>query len=164
MTKPRRRRLADVVTPGHLIAIDTSTVLAYLAGDEPGSAEATELFDGLLATGRNRAALSTVTVGEILVRPFQRGPAAVSTVEGFLRHFADLDLVPVTYDVAREAARIRASSDLRMPDALIVATARVSDADILVTGDRSWRLRLKALMPELGILEIGRRRLAPFRD
>jgi predicted nucleic acid-binding protein len=72
----------------------------------------------------------------------------------------DLDLVPVTYDVAREAARIRAATDLRMPDALIVATARVSDADVLVTGDRSWRPRLKALLPELDILEIGRRSAA----
>ena len=134
--------------------VDTSVVLAYLAGGEPASSDAEELFDGLVATGRNPALLSAVTVGEILVRPFRAGPAAVAIAEGFLRHFADMQIVSVDFEVAREAARIRASTNLAMPDALIVASARIAGADVVVTGDPSWRMRIDELALGLGILEL----------
>lgn len=134
--------------------IDTSVVLAYLAGGEPASKEAEELFDGLVATGRNRASLSAVTVAEILVRPFRTGEAVVAIAEGFLRHFADLRIVPIDYQVAREGARIRASTNLPMPDALIIASARAGDADVLITGDRSWRTKLIDLALGMEILEL----------
>ena len=78
----------------------------------------------------------------------------MATAEGFLQHFADLHLVPVSYDVGREAARLRALTDLPMPDALIVSSAVVIGADVLVTNDRSWRPRLRVVAPDLEILEL----------
>jgi predicted nucleic acid-binding protein len=150
----RPGELIDVVQPGASLLIDSSVVLAYLAGGEAGSPRAEELFDAFVATGRNPASLSMVTVAEILVRPFQRSPAAVATAEAFLQHFADMRLVPVSYDVAREGARLRASTALPMPDALIVATAVVVGADLLVTEDRTWRPRLSNVAPDLSILEL----------
>lgn len=95
-----------------------------------------------------------VTVAEILVRPFRRGPAAVATAEAFLQHFADMRLVPVTYEVAREGARLRASTDLPMPDALIVASAIVAGADVVVTVDRSWRQHLRDVVPEVTVVQL----------
>jgi predicted nucleic acid-binding protein len=154
MTTRSAPTLADRIDPGASLLIDSSVVLAYLAGNEPTSALATEVFDSLIATGRNPASLSTVTVGEILVLPFKRGPAAVAVAEGFLRHFADMRLVAVTYEVAREAARVRALTDLPMPDALIISSALAVDADVLVTSDRTWRSRLAALDPTIEILEL----------
>jgi predicted nucleic acid-binding protein len=154
MTARRRRDLADRIDPGASLLIDTSVVLAYLAGGEPTSQAATELFDSMLATGRNRASLSMVTVAEILVRPFRRSQIAVATAEGFLQHFADIRLVPVTNDIAREAARLRAVAELRMPDALIVASALVAGVDAIVTNDRSWRSRLSEQVPEATIIEL----------
>jgi predicted nucleic acid-binding protein len=148
------QNLAQAIPPGAALLVDSSVVLAYLAGGEAGSERAEELFDGYIATGRNPASLSMVTVGEILVRPFRRGSAALATAEGFLQHFADLRLVPVTYEVAREAARLRALTDLSMPDALIVSSARVMGTDVLVTNDRSWRPRLSDLVPDLVILDL----------
>jgi predicted nucleic acid-binding protein len=125
-------------------------VLAYLVGTEPTSQLATQLFDGFVAPGRNHAALSMVTVSEILVRPFQVGAGAVARAEGFLRYFGDLHLVDVDYDVAREAAWIRAESGLRTPDALILASAVVTGVDLLVTNDVAWNARAKALPSEIG--------------
>jgi predicted nucleic acid-binding protein len=146
-----RATLASAIPPGASLVADTSVALNYLTGTEPTSALATELFDSFVATGRNTAALSVITVQEILVRPFRGGPAAVATAEGFLRHFAAIRLVEVTYDIAREAARIRAISGIRVPDALIIATALITMADVLVTNDRSWLLRSKAIAPGLTI-------------
>lgn len=137
-------RLTTVLPAGASVLIDTSVALAYLTGTEAISALAIELFDRCLATGRNQGALSAVSVTELLVRPFRSGPSAVSTVEGFLRHFADLRFVPVEYATAREAARIRAATGLSTPDALIIASHGAGGTDILVTNDASWPARVQA--------------------
>ena len=129
--------------------IDTSVVLAYLVGTEQTSELATHLFDAFVATGRNPASVSMVTVGEILVRPFRSGVAAVARAEGFLRHFGDMRLLEVDYDVAREAARIRAQSGLRTPDALILASAVVAGINVLVTNDAAWKTHVSALPSDL---------------
>ena len=150
--KKRRDSLADAIAPGRSILVDTSVVLAYLAGGEKATHLAVQLFDAFVATGRNTAALSAVTVAEILVRPFGRGPAAVATAEGFLRHFGDLRLIDVTYDVAREGARIRAETDLPMPDALIVASASVAEIEVLITNDHDWSSRLAQALPDLDVV------------
>jgi predicted nucleic acid-binding protein len=133
------------IPAGASLLVDTSAVLAYLTGTEATSHDATRIFDAFVATGRNPAALSMVTVQEILVRPFRRGSAAIATAEGFLRHFAEIRLVNVDYAIAREAARIRAATGLRTPDALIVATALVTEADILVTNDQEWKAAIDAV-------------------
>ena len=148
----RRDSLTDAIAPGRSILVDTSVVLAYLAGSEKASDLAVQLFDAFVGTGRNTAALSAITVAEILVRPFRRGSAAVATAEGFLRHFGDLRLVDVTYDIAREGARIRAETDLPMPDSLIVASASVAEIDILVTNDHDWKSRLAEALPGLDVV------------
>ncbi len=137
MTVRSQVPLEKRIPPGAALLIDTSVVLAYLVGTEQISLAATQLFDAFVATGRNPASISTVTCAEILVRPFQHGPSAVATAEGFLRHFDALGLADIDYDTAREAARIRATTGLRMPDALIVATAVVRASDILCTVDRA---------------------------
>jgi predicted nucleic acid-binding protein len=134
---------------GASLLVDTSVAIAYLTGTEPTSRLATQLFDGFVATGRNPTALSMITVEEILVRPFRHGSAAVATAEGFLRHFAEIRLVEVSYDIAREAARIRAVTNLRTPDALIIATALVTETHVLVTNDGSWASAGLAAAPGL---------------
>ncbi len=151
----RSSLLAARVRPGQTMVVDTSVVLAYIGGGEAVSDLARQVFDAFAATGRNVVAISTVTVTELLVRPFQRGPSVLAVAEGFLRHFAELHLIDVTYDVAREAARIRAATGLRTPDALIVASAIASNADVLVTNDRSWPTRLGDEIPGLDVLVLS---------
>ena len=49
----------------------------------------------------------------------------------------------ILYDIAREAARLRAGYGLRVPDALLLATALREDAQAFLTNDTRLR-RLKA--------------------
>jgi len=130
--------LERAVVPEALIALDASVTLAYLAGTEAVSPAAAWLFDGCLAVGRNPAVLSTLTAAELLVRPFRASPAAVASVEGFLRFFDGIRLVDVTFPIAREAARVRATTNLPMPDAIAIATATDAGAAVIVTNDRRW--------------------------
>lgn len=127
------------IPAGATIVLDTSTILAYLSGAEAASDAAATILDRCVAIGRNEAIASTVTVTEALARPMRAGSAtAVRLVEDFLGRFANLRLEPVTVAIAREAARIRAATAAPTPDALILATAAVTMAPIVVGNDTSW--------------------------
>ena len=154
MTTAADRSLAARVPPGSSIVVDSSVVLAYLIGGEAASKDAQQLFDGFIATGRNAASMSTITVGEILVRPFRQGSGAVAIAESFLLHFGDIALVDVTYAVAREAARIRAATGLRMPDAMVVGSALEIGADLIVTSHRSWRKLTADVLRDTRLVEL----------
>lgn len=110
-----RSSLESAIPKGAQILLDTSVVLAYLNGRETISPAATLVIDEFVSSGRNRAILSAVTAGETLVRPMNAGQAAVNLVESFLLHFPNLAVTAVDYSVAREAARLRASTGLKTP-------------------------------------------------
>lgn len=119
--------------------MDSSAILAYLDGTESVSSVAAIVFDRLIGSGRNVAVVSAISVTETLVRPFRAGSAsAAGTVEAFLRSFPNLSIVPVTYEIAREAARIRAATALRTPDVVILATATTIRSAIVVANDGRW--------------------------
>lgn len=147
--------LEHAVPPGALIALDASATLAYLVGSEVASPAATWIFDGCLSTGRNPAILSTLTVAELLVRPFRTGDAAIGAVEGFLRFFGSIRLVDVTYAIAREAARIRATIGLSIPDAIVIATAIAKGAGVLATNDRQWPTSVDTTTGALSVVRLG---------
>jgi predicted nucleic acid-binding protein len=131
--------LEAAIDPGALLVVDSSAILAYLDGTERVSGAAAFLFDRLIATGRNSAVFSAVSVTETLVRPLRaRSTSATGTVEAFLRSFPNLSIEPVTYEIASEAARIRAETAIRTPDAIILATAAVVASPIVVANDDRW--------------------------
>ena len=50
-----------------------------------------------------------------------------------------IEVVPLDVEIASAAARLRARHrSLRLPDALVIASASVAGADRLVTTDRRW--------------------------
>jgi predicted nucleic acid-binding protein len=131
--------LDAAIPAGATILLDTSAVLAYLSGAEPASEAATSVIDGFVASGRNPGVVSAITVTETLVRPMRAASAtAIRLVDDFLLQFPNLRVEPVTVAVAREAARIRAATAAPTPDSLILATAVMAPASIVVGGDASW--------------------------
>jgi predicted nucleic acid-binding protein len=93
-------------------------------------------------------ALPASAFAETLVGPSRRGPEAVAVVQELIDRLP-IDVVPLDVDTARAAARLRSEHRaLKLPDALVIATAITSDADLLLTTDRRWpsrrRLQLRA--------------------
>lgn len=76
---------------------------------------------------------------ETLARPSSKGAAAVAAVERSLAAMGII-VVPIDGDVAKAAASLRGryGSRLRLPDALVIATAVVRQADRLITTDSRW--------------------------
>ena len=50
-----------------------------------------------------------------------------------------LDVPPVSREILIESARVRAQSNLRLPDAVHMATARLSGCQVFLTNDLSVR-------------------------
>ena len=134
-----RATLETSIPVGAPILLDSSTILAYLSGNEVVSPVATVVLDEFVAPGRNRAVISAVTVTEALVRPFRAGSeSGVRTVEAFLSHFPNLAVAPLDFATAREAARIRAMSAAPTPDAAILASGRAARVRVAVANDARW--------------------------
>jgi len=105
------------------------------------------LFEGTGATGRTvrdlRAAMlergdqlftSTLTLGEILVKPLEKGEAELARkYEEALT--ATSSMLPLDVKAARIYARLRLDRSLRPPDAIQLACAAAAGVDLFITND-----------------------------
>jgi len=130
--------LIDEVPDGARIALDTSALIYYIEEHTRFGPIIDPLFLAI-ADGRNAAFVSVVSFAETLVAPFRAGRVDLADRYRLLLTSTDnLNLVPVTRALAEEAARIRASHKLRLPDALIAATAAVERCSKLIANDRRF--------------------------
>lgn len=121
-----------------LTVLDASIVIAVLDSGDPHHAAARASVATHLGA-RDRLVVPASAYADVLVGPFRRGPEAVAIVDAFLAALP-CSVEPVSREIAVEAARLRADhgASLRLPDALVVATAHVLEAGALVTADARW--------------------------
>ena len=115
------------------VVLDSSAIVAFLDRDDGLNDAATAALGELATEGRLLA--STVTFAELLT-----GANLLHHDETLVRgFFADLvaEVLPVDVATAERAAQLRSGHrSLRMPDALILATADIHpEVDTLLTGD-----------------------------
>ena len=121
-----------------------SSILIYHLEDVESYSELTEAVFAAIAEGSPAAVLSTLSVTELLVQPFAEGKRdRVAAFERFVLSLPNTAVIPVSYPIAKEAARIRAIYGIRTPDALLVAAVLGEKAEALLTNDTDLR-RLKA--------------------
>jgi predicted nucleic acid-binding protein len=130
--------LRQDIRAGDRILLDSSVLIAYLNGGEPTSPVVTHIIDEFLRSGRNTAIISMVTVMEVIVRPLQVSTSTGRHALNFVTHTPNLTPQPIDIHVAHQAARLRAGSNFKTPDALVIATGLVHGVDTLVTNDRRW--------------------------
>jgi predicted nucleic acid-binding protein len=131
---------------GDLVVVD-SAPLIYLLDDHPIFAPVFEGLFVLQAQGAIQIAISTIAMAEVLAGPFKHQQDVLA--KRYEKALSNFDVVPVSQDIAVTAARIRASTGLRLPDALQAATALEAGAVALVTHDRDFS-RLADLRVILG--------------
>lgn len=117
------------------VVLDSDAVVAFLDRTDALHDAADAAIRELLA--KDRLVVSAVTYAEALTGA-RLGHHDEQQVRGF---FTDLvsAILPVDAEVADKAADLRSRrKSLRMPDALILATAELDpEVDLIVTGDRS---------------------------
>ncbi|MEO8249587.1 MAG: PIN domain-containing protein [Burkholderiales bacterium] len=124
---------------GDLVVVDTAPII-YCFENHP---EFAPRFRGMLeayARGAIQIAISTITVAEVLVGPLKRGEHGLA--KRYETELTAFTVVPVGLEIGNTAASLRASAGLRLPDALVAATAFEVRAKALVTNDmRFFRLQ-----------------------
>jgi predicted nucleic acid-binding protein len=92
---------------------------------------------------RDRIVLPASAYAEALVGPTRAGSESISIVDRLVVGLP-IEIEPLGRDIAVAAARIRAKHPaIKLPDALVIASAGVLDADVLVTTDRGWPPRTR---------------------
>jgi predicted nucleic acid-binding protein len=120
-----------------LIHLDAGVLIGFLDADDAHHTAARDVVAQALDQG-DRLAMAASAFAECLVGPARRGDDAVDLVQG-LRHRLPLEIVDLNVAIATAAAHLRSRQrTLRLPDALVVATAAVNHADRLVSTDRRW--------------------------
>jgi len=118
-----------------LLLIDAAPVIYVLEGHPTLASRFRPLFDAH-AEGRLRFATTTVTIAEVMTGPLKIGDEAKARqTRAILESWR---VVALDGDIAESAARLRASLNLKLYDAVVLASALSIRADAIVTHDRDF--------------------------
>ena len=119
-----------------LIVLDTGPLIAVLDRSDTHHVAATASLAQARDSGSSMI-LPASSYAELLVGPTRRGPEAIAVVDDFLAEIP-IDVEALTPEISRTAACLRGGTNLRLPDALVIATAIRVGSDELITTDRRW--------------------------
>ena len=87
---------------------------------------------------------------EIIVGPLKQARQDIADeYETLLSHYPNLEIIPISRSVLLKAADLRVQHRVRTPDALILATAALSGATLVVGNDEHW---LRVQTPKVVLL------------
>ncbi|MGO8905807.1 MAG: type II toxin-antitoxin system VapC family toxin [Solirubrobacteraceae bacterium] len=123
------------------VALDADVLIAFLDAADAQHDRAVDELRPRLVAGEEILVGASV-YAEVMVRPSQQGTQA--KVDEFLQAIG-ARVVDVDRDIARSAARLRARHrSLRLPDALSLATATASRAELLSLDSQLRRIAPRA--------------------
>lgn len=121
-----------------LTLIDAGVLIGFLDSNDAHHLSAGREFQRAQQRG-DRMAIPASAFAETLVTPSRTGESAIQAVRDFVDRLP-LAIAVLDVDTAVVAASLRSrhGQKLKLPDALVVATAIQSEAEVLVTTDRGW--------------------------
>ena len=129
-------KLRRAVEKHKIIGLDTAPFIYYIEDVAPYADLLDPVF-GLMESRALGAVTSTVTLAEILTKPFvDKNFSLADDIKFTLKSFASLAVVPLDEKLAEAAALIRARYTLRLPDAIQVAAAIQGEATLFLTNDK----------------------------
>lgn len=118
------------------VYLDTNVWIYALEGYPALVQPLTELFTAI-DRGDISAVTSELTLAEVLVKPFMDGsPERQAAYQQVIRSTSTLQVFPVSREILVEAAKLRATAQLKLPDAIHVATALLTQCSTFLTNDR----------------------------
>ncbi len=129
-------RVDDLLRTAGKIYIETAPWIYFLEASADRARRIAPIVEAI-GNGSCSGVCSTIVLLEILVRPLKLGRTDLAAqYEDILTSQTSLTIRPVDTLIAREAARLRASYQLRTPDAIHLATAHLAGASVFLTNDR----------------------------
>src|SRR5262249_43387264 len=112
---------------------DTNIFIYLFEGEGPLHRRTVELRESMLERG-DQLVTSALTLGEVLVKPVERGDDALAARYEQALATTSL-LVPFDPRAARIYARLRCDRSLRAPDAIQLSCAAAAEVDLFITND-----------------------------
>ncbi len=136
---------------GQIVALDSMIFIYLFEADERFFTQVSELFDGI-ESEKNKAVTSIISVAETLSpEKYKDRSDLLTEISGFFRETNGLTVVLVDWEIGQKAAELRRENKgLRTPDAIQIATAMVSGAEIFITND----LKLRKMKTKIGGIKI----------
>lgn len=127
--------IAQALKGVHSIYVDTAPLIYLVEDHEKYGAIVDQIF--LLAeTLRINLKTNVITVIEVLHKPIRENESEIEAkYREMLIESGGIELVEISKTVAERAARLRATYNLRTPDALHIATALTTGCDLFLTND-----------------------------
>lgn len=130
--------VTQILRKHRVIALDTCVWIYHFEGN-PEFAESSNQILTAIAKNNCRAVISELTLMELIIGPLKLNRQDIADeYELLLSHYPNLTLVPISRPILLLAAQIRALYGFRTPDAIILATAKESNASLIVTNDQNW--------------------------
>ena len=121
--------------------VDAAPIIYVLEGHPRLARRFQPLFD-LQAAGDILFAVTTTAMAEVLTGPLAAGEETLA--KRYRAVMESWQVINLTADIAESTARFRAALNLKLADAVQVASAIAANADALVTHDRDFS-RVKTL-------------------
>ncbi len=121
------------------ISLDSQVIIYHLEDITPYSALTEDILSQIIIH-RRHCNLCALTIIEIMVKPIiSKRDTAVLLFDQFLNSIPQTSILPVDRKVAFRAARLRAEYNLKTPDAIILATAILSNTSCFITNDFEFK-------------------------
>ena len=125
---------------GTQIYLDTNIWIYALEGFPAFAPELTDLFQSI-DQGHLTAVTSELSLAEVLVKPIQNGNASQQdTYKQAISNAPNLQVIPVDRAILIEAAHVRATTSLKLPDAIHAATALTAQCSTFLTNDQRFQV------------------------
>src|SRR5690242_11941081 len=122
-----------------LVYVDTQSII-YTVEGHPKYESVLQSFWADVKNASLAAATSTLTLMEVLILPIRQADAALQRDYECILTESDIQLLPLSPDTMREAARLRAlTPSLRTPDAIHAAAALLNGCTHIITNDAAFR-------------------------
>lgn len=117
------------------VSVDSSFFIYHLENIKPYN-EFTSITIKKISSGELFCNISTLVISELFVRPFkEKNLKNINLFEEFIRTFPNSKIYDLDFNVAKLSAKIRAQSNLRTPDSILIATSIISGSDVFITND-----------------------------
>jgi len=127
------------VESGSKLFVDTAPLIYLIEGEGARADKVARLLDECILKSVPWVT-SLITYMELLVLPIRKRQTSLAgKYRDLLTNSDHISLHPLNLAIADAAVELRAAHGIKVPDAVQLATAKVSGADWILTNDRDWR-------------------------
>ena len=131
--------MGSLTLPKSGIVYADTQVIIYSVQRYPDYSAILEPLWQTLRTGRLKLVTSQLTVMEALVGPIKHNDEELLAIYDELLSGTEIRLIRISLPILRLAAKLRAETSLRTPDAIHAASALSEHCDTFITNDAAFR-------------------------